>query len=181
MTKKILVLTGSARKHGNSDMLADAFIKGAKEAGHTIFKFETARKDIKGCLACNRCYSNGDACSRKDDFNELAPLLEQADMIVIATPLYWFTFPAQVKAAVDKLYALLVGKRESAIRDSILLVCGETGEMTDFDGIIKTYELIVQYEKWHNAGILTVPGVAEKGDVLKTGALEKAEQMGLHA
>lgn len=178
MSKKILVLTGSPRRKGNSDMLADAFIRGAEAAGHEVTKFESCHKNIKPCLACDSCYSKEGACVFNDGFNELAPLLEYSDMIVIATPMYWFTFPAQIKAGLDKMYALLVGGHQSSIRESMLLVCGECEEQTDYDGILKTYQKIALYQKWKDKGILVVPGVLNKGDILKTGFLEKAEQMG---
>lgn len=179
MSKKILVLTGSSRKGGNSDLLADAFMKGAKAAGHEITKFECGHKNIKPCIACNACYSKEGACTFGDDFNELAPLLEQSDMIVLATPMYWFTFPAQLKAGLDKMYALLIGGRQSSIQESMLLACGECEDQSDYEGLIKTYQKIASYQKWKDEGILVASGVLDKGDILKTDFLEKAEQMGL--
>ena len=178
MSKKILLLTGSPRRGGNSDLLADAFRKGAQNAGHTVVKYEAGLKRITGCKACNRCYSSGEACVLGDDFNTLAPLMQQSELLVLATPLYWFNFPAQLKAALDKMYALLVGGRESAIRASILLACAETETEADFAGLVKTYELIAGYQHWANAGQLLVPGVLEKGDILKTDALNQAEALG---
>ncbi len=175
MSKKILVLTGSPRKGGNSDLLADAFIKGAESAGHKIAKFDCGHKNIK---PCNACYSIDGACILGDDFNELASLLEHSDMIVLVTPMYWFTFSAQLKAGLDKMYALLIGGRQSSIRESMLLVCGECGEESDFEGLVKTYQRIALYQKWNNAGVLVVTAVSEKGDILKTDFLEKAKQMG---
>ncbi len=178
MSKRILVLTGSPRKGGNSDLLADAFIKGAEAVGHKITKFESGHKNIKPCIACNACYSKEGACAFDDDFNELAPLLEQSDMIVLATPMYWFTFPTQLKAGLDKMYALLIGGRQSLIQESMLLVCGECVEQSDFEGLVKTYQKIAFYQKWKDSGTLVVPAVLDKGDILKTGFLKKAEQMG---
>lgn len=148
MSKKILVLTGSPRKGGNSDLMADAFIKGVQAARNTVAKYETGLKKKGGCKACNKCYSKGEACIFGDDFNTLAPLMEQSDILVIATPMYWFTFPAQLKAALDKMYALFIGGKESNIKGSILLACAETTEEADFDGLAKTYELISAYQKW---------------------------------
>ncbi|CAB1248738.1 Flavodoxin family protein [Ruminococcaceae bacterium BL-6] len=179
MSKKVLVLTGSPRKGGNSDLMADAFIKGARAAGHTITKYEAGLKKINGCKACNRCYSKGAACVFEDDFNTLAPLMEQSDILVLATPMYWFSFPAQLKAALDKMYALLIGGRQSRIKESILLACAETEEEADFDGLVKTYELIASYQKWMDLAHLLIPSVAEKGDILHTDALKKAEELGL--
>jgi len=179
MSKKVLVLTGSPRRGGNSDLMADAFIKGAQAAGHFVTKFETGLKQINGCQACNKCYSNGKACVFEDDFNTLAPLLEQSEVLVIATPLYWYTFPAQLKAALDKMYALLVGNRQCNIKESILLACAETAEEADFDGLVRTYEITTAYLKWTDLARLLVPSVTEKGDILRTDALQKAEEIGL--
>jgi len=178
MAKNILVLTGSPRKGGNSDLLADAFITGAQQSGHTVVKFEAAEKNIKGCRACNTCFSKGTACSFPDDFNELVPLLEQADVIVFATPLYWFSFPTQLKAAIDKFYSFLIGKRQLKIKECILLVCGVAEDEVEYDGIVRSYELIADYQHWKEIGKIIVPGVNEKGDILKTNGLKRAEELG---
>jgi len=178
MSKNVLVLTGSPRDGGNSEMMADAFIKGALAAGHDACKFRTATRGINGCRACNRCFSKGHACAYDDDFNELAPLLEDADVLVLCTPLYWFSFPMQIKAAIDKMYAFHVGKRKTKIKGSMLMVCGEDDDIASFDAIVRTYELIAGYEKWTDLGRLIVPGVNKKGDIERTDALKKAEEMG---
>lgn len=176
--KNIVVISGSSRAGGNSELLAKAFIDGAREAGHNVFLFEAGKKKLLPCAACNACYSKGQACSAQDDFNELAPYLENAETIVFCTPLYWFTFSSQIKMAIDKLYSLVVGKRGEKIKEAVLLVCAETDDAKDFDGIIKSYELILNYKQWKNAGILTVPNVNKVGDINKTGGLKKAIELG---
>jgi len=178
--KNILVLTGSARKNGNSDRMADTFIKEALSVGHEVTKFETAKKEIRGCIACETCWSKGKPCSFQDDFDELAPLLETADVIVFATPLYWFTFPAQIKAFIDKLYAY-AGKnclRPLKIKECLLLVCGADDNLKIFDGIIATYKEIAHYMKWEDKGIVAVPKVNKKGDIEATDGLVKAKEYG---
>ncbi|WP_321426276.1 flavodoxin family protein [uncultured Bacteroides sp.] len=179
MSKNILVLTGSPRKGGNSDQLADAFISGAQKAGHTAVKFATANKNIKGCVDCMSCYSKGVACSFNDDFNELAPMVEEADMIVFATPLYWFTFPMQLKAAIDKFFAFLIGKRKLKIQSSALLVCSGAPNEDGFDAIKATYKQIANHMNWSDSGIITVPGINAKSDIQNTDALKRAEELGL--
>lgn len=180
MEKSILVLTGSPRKNGNSDLLADSFIEGAIKAGHKVIKYETAAKNIKGCRACDTCFSKGVACSFQDDFNELAPMLEAADVLVIVSPLYWSSFPAQLKAAIDKLYAFIIGGKSMKIKESMLLACGEFGSNEDFDVMVRTYEELAKYEKWTDIGQLIVPGVNKKGDIKNTNALQKAKKLGLN-
>lgn len=178
--KNVLVLTGSPRSNGNSDMMADAFIKGALSAGHEVTKYETAKKEISGCKACDTCWSKGKPCSFQDDFDELGPLLEAADVIVFSTPLYWYSFPAQIKVAIDKMYAYMGNscKRSLKIKESLLLVCGGEEGMRIFDGIIATYREISRYMKWEDKGVLAVPEVNEKGDIEATDALVKAEEHG---
>lgn len=180
MSKNILVITGSPRKGGNSDALAEAFIKGAKAQGHTVTSFNATKK-IGGCKACDTCWSKGQACSFTDAFTDLEPLLEQADAVVFVTPLYWFGFSAQIKAAIDRTYAYISPKtaRPLKIKESALIACAGDTDVHVFDGLVLTYEIMLKYMQWHNAGILTVPAVLEKGDVFKTDALEKAEQFGM--
>ncbi len=179
MKKNILVLTGSPRKGGNSDMMADAFIRGATAQGHTVTKFETAMKSISGCRACDTCWSTETACSFHDGFTELEPLLEQADVVVLATPLYWFSLPAQLKAAIDRLYAYgsKACRRPLKATETALLACGE-GRARDFDGAVETYKGIADYLRWQIRGIITVPAVSAKGDIVRTDALTRAEKLG---
>ncbi len=83
MNKRILILTGSPRRGGNSDLMADAFAKGASEAGNIVMRFDTAHKHIQGCRASDNCFSKENkACIFNDDFNELASLMAESDVIV---------------------------------------------------------------------------------------------------
>lgn len=180
MVKNILVITGSPRKNGNSSMLADAFIKGALKKGHTVNRFDSAFKTIGGCRACDACWSKGNACFYKDGFSELAPMLENADAIVFVSPLYWFGMSAQLKAAIDKMYAY--DKPDCInplkIKESLLLTCAAEKDTAVFEGIIGTYRGIVNYLNWSDAGVLAVPSVYKIGEITHTGALEKAELLG---
>lgn len=180
MTKNILVITGSPRKNGNSDLMADAFIKGAQSKGHQVVKFSAATKTISGCRACDTCWSKDHACTFRDGFTELEPFLEEADAIAFASPLYWFGMSSQIKAAIDRMYAYDMENRKTSlkIKEGILLVCGACEGMEIFDGVIASFKGILNYMKWQEGGILTVPEVSDKGDILKTDALEKAEQLG---
>lgn len=178
MSKNILVLTGSFRRRGNSDLLADAFIDGAKSAGHNVVKFETAEKNIEGCKACDKCFTKGRACFFSDDFNELAPIVMNSDLLVISTPLYWFSFPSKLKAAIDKFYSFLIGNVTLKVKESLLIVCGAAENQEEFQGITKSYESIADYMKWANKGTITVMGMHKKGEVLKTDWLKKIEEIG---
>lgn len=182
MAKNILVITGSGRKDGNSELMADAFIKGARANGHPVEKFQAGLKNIKGCMGCDACWSQGRACIFKDDFMELEPLVTKADALVFVSPLYWFGVTAQLKAAIDKLYAAMSDKApvKPAIKETALLMCGEAGEkeLYMYDGAVKTFEMTADYLQWQNRGVLIVPGVWYKGDILKTDGLARAEALG---
>ena len=180
MSKNILVITGSPRKNGNTDMLAEAFARGARTKGHEVTLFNASKK-IGGCKACDTCWSKGQACSFTDAFTDLEPLLEKADSVVFATPMYWFNFSAQIKAAIDRMYAYISPRtqRPLHIKECALIVCAGDTDMHVFDGIVPTFEIMLQYMKWRNAGILTVPAALDKGDVQKTDGLARAEELGM--
>ncbi len=182
MHKKILVITGSARENGNSSLMADALISGAQASGHTVLRFDAGKKNILGCINCDTCFSKGDdkACSFDDVYNEVAPYILTYDTIVFCTPLYWYTFPAEVKAVIDKIYSLVVTKKVSKIQESMLLVCGEREDLPAFDGIIKSYELIAEDRKWTDLGHYIAPGVVNPGDIKKGNQLAKIKEIGRH-
>lgn len=178
MSKNILVLTGSPRKNGNSDKLADAFISGAEQSGHKVNKYMVAHKNIKPCIDCKGCYKKGVACLLNDDFNELAPIIENADVIVFATPLYAYSFPSVLNTALDKFNTFLVGERHLNIKESALLVTGGDMDENMFDGIIATYKSLIKTTNCTNIGIITAQGLMGKDDILNTNATKEAEQLG---
>ena len=86
MSKKIIVITGSPRKNGNSFAMTDAFIKEAEKKGHSVTRFDAAAMNVGGCHACETCYKTGKACSFDDDFNVIAPAVLEADVVVFSMP-----------------------------------------------------------------------------------------------
>ena len=113
MSKKIVVITGSPRKDGNSFAMTDAFIRAAQAKGHTVTRFDAAMMKIGGCHACETCFKTGKACSFDDDFNLIAPAVLEADALVFTMPVYWYSIPAQIKGVIDRLYS-----REKNVRSS---------------------------------------------------------------
>ena len=178
MAKNILVLTGSPRKDGNSDKMADAFIAGARQSGHAVTKYSTADKKIDGCKDCKNCFRDGNACVIHDDFNSLAPLIEQADMVVFATPVYWFSFPAQIKAVIDRFFSFHIGERPINVAQSALLVCAGDTDASVLEGVIGPYRSMASFLKWKDCGIISATGVNNKNDILKTEFLERALALG---
>lgn len=174
--KKIVVITGSPRKNGNSFAMTDAFIKAAEKKGHSVTRYDAADMTIDGCTGCETCYKTGKACSFNDDFNKMAPAIEEADAVVLATPLYWYTFPSKIKAAIDKFYALYIGKRGVGNKECALMVSCE-GEVEPMEGIRFSYKHTIELLKWKSVGEVLIPNVHALGDIQKTDGIAQAEAL----
>lgn len=174
MSKKIVVITGSPRKDGNSFAMTDAFIRAAEEKGHSVTRFDAAQKNVGGCHACETCYKTGKACSFDDDFNEIAPALLEADVVVFSTPVYWYSIPAQIKAVIDKMYSFCVAGKDIAGKECMLIACCEEDDQSVLDGVRIPIERTAALVKWHMAGEVLVPGVLNVGDIEKTDGCRQA-------
>ena len=174
MSKKILVITGSPRKNGNSFAMTDAFIKAAEEKGHTVTRFDAAAMKIGGCHGCETCYSTGKACSFDDDFNTIAPAILEADVIVFTMPVYWYSIPAQIKGVIDRIFSLVVGGKDIAGKECALITCCEEDDMTVMDGVRIPIERTAALNKWKMVGEVLIPGVLKVGDIDKTDGCKKA-------
>ena len=163
MSKKIVVITGSPRKKGNSLSMTEAFIEAAAKNGHSVIRFDAAQSNIGGCHACETCYHSGKACSFDDDFNKIATDIFQADMIVFSMPVYWYSVPAQIK-----------GGKDIAGKDCALIACCEEDDMSDFDGVRIPIERSAALLKWNMVGEVLVPAVLNVGDIEKTDGCKKA-------
>lgn len=106
----ILVLNGSPRPQGNTAAMVEAFAEGAREKGHTVHIVPVCQKKIAGCLACEYCHQKESGherqCVQKDDMQEIYPLLDEAEMIVLASPIYYHGFTGQLQCAINRIYAL---------------------------------------------------------------------------
>ena len=174
MSKKIVVITGSPRKNGNSFAMTDAFIKAAEAKGHSVTRFDAAMKKVGGCRACETCYSTGKACSFDDDFNQLAPAILEADALVFTMPVYWYSIPAQIKGVIDRIFSLVVGGKDIAGKECALITCCEEEDMSVMDGVRIPMERMCALNKWKMVGEVLVPGVLNAGDIEKTDGCKKA-------
>ncbi|MDE6749961.1 MAG: flavodoxin family protein [Lachnospiraceae bacterium] len=174
MSKKIVVITGSPRKNGNSFAMTDAFIKAAQEKGHIITRFDAAMKKIGGCHACETCYSTGKACTFDDDFNVIAPAILEADVIVFTMPVYWYSIPAQIKGVIDRIFSLVVGGKDIAGKECALITCCEEEDMSVMDGVRIPIERMCALNKWKMVGEVLIPGVLNVGDIEKTDGCKQA-------
>lgn len=166
--KKIVVLTGSPRKDGNSSSMADSFVKAAEGRGFDVARFDANEMNIGCCQACDGCFGGDFACIFDDDFNRIAADIEESIGIVFVSPVYWYTFSAQIKAVIDKFYSFCVGGKNFASKKSALISCCEEDDMGTFDGIKFSYEKTIELLQCEHVGYVLVPGVNGVGDIDKT-------------
>ncbi|MBQ9016324.1 MAG: flavodoxin family protein [Firmicutes bacterium] len=147
---KITVLNGSPRKQ-NTTFMVDAFVKGAEEAGHTVEVIQVGKMKIAGCLGCEYCHGKGEGqCIQKDDMEKVYPAYQDSDMIVFASPIYYFGMTAQIMAAIQRVYALM--KWPKATKAALLL---SSMSPNVYDGAIGTYKGILAFTGIEDAGIFT--------------------------
>lgn len=174
---KILVLTGSPRKGGNSSILADSFIKGAAEAGHMTVRFDSAFKKVNPCTGCNHCGMNG-PCIFNDDFNFVRDNITDADAVVFASPMYYFGLSAQLKAVIDRFYA--INGRIHVPKKAVLLMTYANTRRSQAVPIESHYEVLLDYLGWTDAGRVIAPGVWQAGAVNHTDYPRQAYELGKH-
>jgi multimeric flavodoxin WrbA len=176
MGKKIVILSGSPRKGGNTDKLTAAFTKGAEAAGHSVTVFRTADMEIGGCKGCRHCFEEPGVCVQKDGMAQVTGALRAADMLVLASPIYYFGVTAQLKLAIDRYYANI--KTGTPIKSAaMLLTCGnEDGGVAE--GVLAMYRHILRAYKWADSGVIIVPGLHGVNDIDGNKALEDAAALG---
>ena len=156
---KILVLNGSPHYDGPTSDMVVAFTEGAKEAGHTVVNINVAHKNVKGCMACEYCHTKKQGvCVQKDDMQEIYPEILSADMVVFASPIYYFTLSAQLQAVIHRTYAIGVPKNVK----KAALIMSSGSKFVYGPAISQYYQSIVEYWGIENAGIFTANGRQNK-------------------
>ena len=150
---KITVLNGSPRKQ-NTTAMSEAFAEGARAAGHEVEVLQVGKMKINGCLACEYCHGKGAGqCVQKDDMEKVMPAYKDCDMIVFASPIYYFDMTAQLSAAIQRVYA--IGMPTKATKAALLL---SSASPNPFEGAIATYKTMIGYMGLEDAGIITAAG-----------------------
>lgn len=156
----ILVLNGSPRANGNTVAMIDAFADGAKANGHQIKVFNVCQKKISGCLGCEHCHTKGNGqCIQQDDMQELYSLLAEAEMLVLASPIYYFGFTGQLQCAIHRTYAIGIPRK---LKKAALIL--SSGSDNVYEGAIYEYKQIVEYMKLEDLGICTAHGYENKSE-----------------
>lgn len=173
--KKVLILSGSPRKGGNSDILCDEFARGATEAGHKVEKIRVAEKKIGFCRACYACKDTG-VCAIKDDMAEVLQKMIEADVLVLASPVYFYSIDAQLKALIDRTVARWLEVKD---KEFYYIVTAADEDLASADTTLacfRGYAACVEGAK--EMGVICGMGAYEKGTVKGTPAMAEAYAMG---
>lgn len=189
--KNILVIQGGGRSKGNTTRLVEEFTRGVQEAGHQIEVVSLLKNEVKGCIGCNAC-RYGKPCIQKDCFNELVPKIKTADLIVFASPLYFWTVSSQIKAFIERFYCIAeedsnqpLGRYEKyPVKDCALLVAAADNFFWTFEQVTSYYQFaLINYIGFHDKGMLLAGGCGDtngKPQIDKTNHLQTAYEFGKH-
>ena len=183
--KKILVVQGGGRPKGNTVQLVSHFVKGAEKSGHSVEVISLVKNEVKGCLGCNAC-RYGKPCVQKDAFNGIVPQIKDADCIVFASPLYFWTVSSRIKAFIERFYCIaeedsnppLKKKKKYPVKDCALLMTSADDFFWTFEQAVSYYQFtMVNYIGFHDRGMVLAGGCGDtngKPQIDKTAHLQAA-------
>lgn len=178
MGKRIIILNGSPRRTGNTSLLAKAFREGAESAGHEVKEFFLAGMDIHPCRGC---WGSGKdpahPCVQRDGMDEIYPAYREADVVVLASPVYYWAISGTLKTAFDRLFAVAECTPDYAnpVKDTVLLMAAEGHEFTDPE---TWYDRLEAHIGWRSLGKVLCGGVVKPGDIAGRKELEDARALG---
>ena len=177
MSKKILIISSSPRKNGNSETLCDEFAKGAAEAGNEVEKINLRDKKIRFCKACYACAKLG-KCIQKDDVAEILDKMMSSDVLVLASPVYFYSMNAQIKALIDRTVPLYLKMKN---KDVFLIATAEDSDPKALERTMEGFRGFMDcYEGFNEKGAIYAAGVNNIGDVLETKYVKQAYDLGKH-
>ena len=175
--KKVLILSGSPRKGGNSDLLCDEFARGAIDAGNKVEKIRVAEKKIGYCSACYYCVTSGGVCAKKDDVAEILQKMIDADVIVLASPVYFYSIDAQLKTLIDRTVARWTEVKNKEFYYIVTCADDEKASQERTLECFRGYADCVEGAK--EMGVIYGVGVYAPGEIKGTPAFKEAYRMGL--
>lgn len=163
----MIILNGSPRPKGNTMALLEAFQEKVKDKGHDVTLYNVAELNIKGCIGCEYCHNKGEGtCIQNDGMNDLYPQINQADFLLIASPVYYFNFTGQLQSFISRLYAIGIPKQ---LKQTALILTSGSDDV--YEGIEYQYHRIFnEYMKAEDRGVIKVFGKGNKSNE----ALEEA-------
>ena len=159
----ILILQASPRAKGNTAWMAQEYKNAAEAAGHQVTMVNVSHKKIAGCLACEYCHTKGNgACIQQDDMQELYPLMAQAEVLVLAAPIYYFTLCAQIQAPIQRMYCV---NKPAQVKKMAMLVSSYSPGV--YDGAMAEYRDICNYWSAEDSGVVTAMVDEQKSDATR--------------
>lgn len=174
--KNVLILSGSPRKGGNSDLLCDEFMRGAKEIGNQVTKINVANQKISPCCACYFCRDHSGECIYKDDMTEILQAMIDADVLVLASPVYFYSIDAQLKTVIDRTVARWLEVKNKEFYYIMTAADADKEAMATTLACFRGYADCVEGSK--EMGVIYGTGVYEKEEVLDKPTLKEAYEMG---
>lgn len=177
MNKKVLIISGSPRKGGNSDILCDEFMRGAKESGNDVEKIFLRDKKVAPCNACYFCRDNGNGqCAIKDDMCEILDKMQAANTIVMSSPVYFYSIDAQMKALIDRCVARW---RDMPNKEFYYIMTAAESSSTVMDCTLECFRgFAACLDNAKEMGVIYGKGVYNKGEITSTSAMHEAYEMG---
>ena len=175
MSKKVLILSGSPRKGGNSDLLCDEFMRGAREAGHEVEKIRVQEKKVACCIACYACEKTG-VCAIQDDMAEIMQKMIDCDVMVLASPVYFYSIDAQLKAVIDRSVCRWT---EVKNKEMYYIMTAADEERTSMETTLACFRGYADcVEGAEEKGVIYGTGVYRAGEIKGTKAMQEAYEMG---
>lgn len=176
MAKKVLILSGSPRKGGNSDLLCDEFMRGALDSGNSAEKIRVAAKKIAPCIGCYYCAKNGGKCVQNDDMAGVLQKMIDADVIVLASPVYFYSIDAQLKALIDRTVARWTEVKNKEFYYIVTMADESVSSADTSLACLRGYADCV--EGAEEKGVIVGSGTYEAGEIKNTPAFKEAYAMG---
>ena len=180
---KIVVLEGSPQMHGSSNLLAEQFIKGARETGNTVSVIDTARANVRPCTGCVRC-GYGGPCAQKDDMGSESGAMRGikaeilgADMIVFVTPLYYYGMTAQLKTVIDRFCAFNGEIQQKHMKSALISVAWNADSWT-FEALVAHYQTLVRYLNFKDMGTILGRGCGTPAMTARSRYMAAAYELG---
>ena len=169
---RIIVLQGSPNREGSTRIMADAFADGASMAGHQVEVVDVARLDIRSCIGCVKCGYEG-PCVQRDAMGELRDKILASDMIVFATPLYYFGMSSQLKTIIDRFCSFNRSLVDKRMKSALLSVAWDTDDWT-FEALVAHYRTLVRYLDFSNQGMVLGYGCGTPSLTINSSYVERA-------
>ena len=173
---KIVIIKGSPHKNSSSNLLAEQFANGAREAGHTAVELDAAHMDIHPCLGCEHCGMDG-PCAQKDDVQQIRDALLSADMAVFVTPLYYFGMSAQLKMVIDRFYSYTVKLSAKHMKTALIAAAWDTNEDV-MPYLAEHYKKLCRYMNFTDCGMILGTGCGTPAMTRSSRHMEEARRLG---